>query len=186
VEYMGTWMTFQCANHDCKREYNLSWIKEKMDAYHLPVCDVCYQKTFPQVVWWGSDVPQADCQASVDAANADLVICLGTNLENMPFAKIPHMVPRDVPRLVIHDTDIEMDVDDWEMNVLFDFDSDLAYRDVFWEGTTDLGILSLCSYLGWDREVRQIMNSETMSMPTRRDVQKRLGLHKPLNPMIIH
>lgn len=186
VEYMGTWMRFECMNTDCRTEYNLDWIKDKLDSYRLPNCDNCYDKTRPAVLFWDDEISIEDNQASIDAANADLVICLGTDLQTMPFAKIPHMVPKDVPRLVIHEKDIEMDMDDWEMNVLFDFDSDLAYRDVFWEGSTDLGILSLCSYLGWDSDVRQILNEETLSMPTRRDVQQRLGLLKPLNPHGIH
>ena len=179
VESNGSFLTWRCLNPKCNRDYDLFWLKEKLELYQFPNCDVCNEKTCPRIIWLEESTNPLFRQASVDAENCDLVIVLGSDMLMNPFCKIPHWVPWDVPRLVINQNLIENDTEIQDMSVLFDFDSDAAYRDVFWNGPTDLGVLSLCSYLGWDKDVRYIMEHDTALLPTRKDMQQRLGLIRP-------
>lgn len=176
VEFYGSFLKWRCENIKCNTAYDLLWLKERLEMYQFPNCSKCFGKTSPEIRWYHEEAVSLNRQASVDAENCDLLIILGSDLLMAPFCTIPKHVPWDVPRLVINDISPENDTDLMDMNVNFDFDSENAYRDVLWEGNTDLGILSLCSYLHWDKDVKYVMESDTKLMPTRREIQERLGM----------
>ena len=157
------------------------WLKERLEMYQFPNCSKCFDKTVPAIHWNEEETSELFRQASVDAENCDLLIVVGSDLLRHPFSTIPHMVPWDVPRLVLLDGEVENDHDILDMSVNFDFESDQAYRDVFWGGNTDLGILSLCSYLHWDQDVKYMMDQDTAALPTRKHMQERLGLFSNKN-----
>ena len=178
IEFYGSLLTWKCQNMKCNTEYDLLWLKERLEMYQFPNCSKCYAKTAPNIHWYEEETSELHRQASVDAQNCDLLIVLGSDLLMYPFSSIPHLIPWDVPRLVIVDTEIENDHEIIDMKLNFDFDSDQAYRDVYWGGNTDLGVLSLCSYLHWDKDVKFMMDTDTGLLPTRRAIQERLGLFR--------
>ncbi|XP_063676759.1 NAD-dependent protein deacetylase sirtuin-2-like [Bolinopsis microptera] len=176
IEFYGSFLTWRCENRACETAYDLLWLKERMEMFQFPNCSKCFHKTAPDIRWYHECSSSIFRQADVDAENCDLLIVIGSDLLTAPFCEIPKHVPWDVPRLIIHDTDITNDTDVMDLNVNFDFNSENAYRDVLWEGNTDLGILSLSSYLQWDRDVKYVMESDTALLPTRREIQERLGM----------
>ena len=176
VEFYGSFLRWKCENKACETTYDLLWLKERLEMFQFPNCSKCFQKTFPDIRFYHECSNSIIRQADVDASNCDLLIVIGSDLLMAPFCEIPKHVPWDVPRLIIHDKTIENDDDVMDLNVYFDFDSENAYRDVLWEGNTDLGILSLCSYLQWDKDVKFVMESDTALLPTRREIQERLGM----------
>ena len=176
VEFSGSFLKWKCHNMTCGAEYDLLWLKERLEMFQFPNCSKCYQKCQPDIQWYHEEVTDHARQAQVDAENCDLLIILGSDMLQLPFASIPKHVPWDVPRLVINSDPIENDTDIMDWHVQFDFDSDQAYRDVFWEGGTDLGVLSLSSYLTWDKDVKFVMDTDTAMLPGRKEMQERLGL----------
>lgn len=70
----------------------------------VPKCrnDRCGGLIKPDIVFFGEALPEKFFSARNAPSEADLVIVLGTSLTVMPFAALPDLAPRNVPRVLIN------------------------------------------------------------------------------------
>jgi NAD-dependent deacetylase len=89
VEVHGTIAHSSCLS--CGAQYPLADVRARLaaDERGLPRCD-CGQPLKPDVVLFGEYLPlQALLRAEVLAAQADLMLCIGSSLEVYPVAELP-------------------------------------------------------------------------------------------------
>eukprot|EP00929_Paragymnodinium_shiwhaense_P066840 TRINITY_DN33583_c0_g1_i1.p1 TRINITY_DN33583_c0_g1~~TRINITY_DN33583_c0_g1_i1.p1 ORF type:complete len:326 (+),score=48.11 TRINITY_DN33583_c0_g1_i1:115-1092(+) len=122
----------------------------------------------PDIVFFGEDLPRRFFQlSSEDLPQADLLLVMGTSLQVQPFAGLVNQVLPEVPRVLVNRDRVgEADAaggDDFmrlfnTSSAGFRFD-DPGTRDVFLEGNCDDGISQLCSLLGWEAELSDMMSA---------------------------
>ena len=100
IEAHGSFATQRCI--ECQTEYPDSKMRERIKAKLVPVCDTCKGFVKPDIVFFGESLPKKFFEARHTPAEADLVIIMGTSLTVMPFASLPELVPRHIPRLLIN------------------------------------------------------------------------------------
>ncbi|KAK7504230.1 hypothetical protein BaRGS_00004534, partial [Batillaria attramentaria] len=167
VEAHGTFHTSHCL--ECRTEYSLSWMKEKIFADEIPTCtkEGCTGIVKPDIVFFGEGLPQrfSEC-AMQDFSKCDLLIIMGTSLAVQPFASLANRVSASTPRLYIN-LEKGGTVEDPIMALLtgggmggFTFDSEDNFRDVFKQATCDDGCYELAELLGWGEELRDLVKAE--------------------------
>ncbi|PWN25166.1 NAD-dependent deacetylase sirtuin-2 [Jaminaea rosea] len=132
------------------------------------------------IVFFGEGLPTRFFERLGDLRQADLLIVLGTSLQVQPFASLIDRVPASCPRVLLNlervgDIGGEEDGDgaSWMSSRFresgFDFDG-LALprgakkseiRDVFWKGKTDEGVESLAKEMGWEAELKELIEEGT-------------------------
>uniref|UniRef100_A0A7N5JU02 NAD-dependent protein deacetylase sirtuin-2 n=1 Tax=Ailuropoda melanoleuca TaxID=9646 RepID=A0A7N5JU02_AILME len=67
VEAHGTFHTSHCTSPLCRREYTLSWMKEKIFSEVTPKCEKCHSVVKPDIVFFGENLPARffSCMQSV-------------------------------------------------------------------------------------------------------------------------
>jgi NAD-dependent histone deacetylase SIR2 len=93
----------------------------------------------PDITFFGESLPARFFAARSQVPEADLVIVLGTSLTVYPFAGLPGLVRRDVPRILIN------------RDRVGDFGS--GRDDVLVLGECDEGVRRLCGECGWEEEL---------------------------------
>ncbi|XP_003420816.1 NAD-dependent protein deacetylase sirtuin-2 isoform X2 [Loxodonta africana] len=165
VEAHGTFYTSHCLSPLCRREYTLSWMKEKIFSEVTPKCEKCQSLVKPDIVFFGESLPARffSCMQS-DFLKVDLLIIMGTSLQVQPFASLISKAPLSTPRLLINKE--KTGQTDPFLGMMMglgggmDFDSKKAYRDVAWLGDCDQGCLALADLLGWKKELEDLVQKE--------------------------
>ncbi|XP_023726162.1 NAD-dependent protein deacetylase sirtuin-2 isoform X3 [Cryptotermes secundus] len=162
VEAHGTFHTSHCL--ECKHEYTVDWMKERIFSDSVPTCEKCDGVVKPDIVFFGEDLPtRFFVCAEKDFPKCDLLIILGSSLTVQPFASLIDRVPKVCPRLLINRE--RAGHRDWVMAALqmgrgLDFDSRDNFRDVAWLGSCDEGCQMLADKLGWGDELRKLVVDE--------------------------
>ncbi|VTJ56221.1 Hypothetical predicted protein, partial [Marmota monax] len=180
VEAHGTFYTSHCISPLCRREYPLSWMKEKLFTEVTPQCEKCQSVVKPDIIFFGENLPARffSCMQS-DFLKVDLLIIMGTSLQVQPFASLVSKAPLSTPRLLINKE--KTGQTDPFLGMMMglgrgmDFDSKKAYRDVAWLGDCDQGCLALADLLGWKKELEDLVRREHASI----DAQSGSGAPNP-------
>ncbi|KAB0799788.1 hypothetical protein PPYR_07668 [Photinus pyralis] len=162
VEAHGTFHRGHCL--ECKKEYSLSWMKEKIFEDKIPICETCPGIVKPDIVFFGENLPEKfhNC-AHTDFAKCDLLLILGSSLVVQPFASLMDRVPDTTPRMLINRekagerTGLLSLIG---MGSGFEFDSPDNTRDVYWLGDCDEGCQILADKLGWGDELKKLVEKE--------------------------
>ncbi|KAG6465943.1 hypothetical protein O3G_MSEX015522, partial [Manduca sexta] len=87
VEAHGTFYTAHCL--DCRKEYTLEFVKERIFADQLPICTACPGIVKPDIVFFGESLPDRfqECLQQ-DFEHCDMLIIMGSSLEVQPFASL--------------------------------------------------------------------------------------------------
>ncbi|XP_023616301.1 NAD-dependent protein deacetylase sirtuin-2 isoform X3 [Myotis lucifugus] len=180
VEAHGTFYTSHCISPLCRKEYTLSWMKEKIFSEVTPKCENCQSVVKPDIVFFGENLPARFFSCiQADFLNVDLLIIMGTSLQVQPFASLISKTPLSTPRLLINKE--KTGQTDPFLGMMMglgggmDFDSKKAYRDVAWLGDCDQGCLALADLLGWKKELEDLVRKEHASI----DAQSGLGSPNP-------
>lgn len=91
IEVHGSVATASCL--ECGASYSLSQVRARLeaDAEGVPRCD-CGRPLKPDVVLFGEMLPEAAIErAYALAAQADLLLCVGSSLEVWPVAELPEV-----------------------------------------------------------------------------------------------
>ncbi len=128
----------------------------------------------PDITFFGENLPPRFHELhEADADAADLLIVMGTSLQVAPVSSLPGLVHPLCPRLLINrepcnlSQDIGADTDNsgseeeysarnYGPDTGFRFGLDDNYRDIFYKGDCDAGVLHLCELLGWEEELMVI------------------------------
>ncbi|XP_034664910.1 NAD-dependent protein deacetylase Sirt2 [Drosophila subobscura] len=163
VEAHGSFHSNHCIQ--CKKEYDMAWMKEEIFADRLPKCTACTKIVKPDIVFFGEDLPEKFHQSlDGDFKDCDLLIIMGTSLEVHPFAALAQYPgPRCVRLLINRDAVGRSKFTTWmdDKN-----DDSLLYnrpnntRDVAYLGDCDAGVLELAKNLGWEEELQELMSTE--------------------------
>jgi NAD-dependent deacetylase len=140
IEVHGSIETSRCL--DCGASYELEWVREQASDGRVPRCQECEAAPplKPDVVLFGEMLPQrAMSRAAELAAEADLMICVGSSLVVHPVAGLPQLTLRSGGELALvtqgqtpYDADaafkLEGDVED-ELTALLEAVDRLAARE---------------------------------------------------------
>lgn len=140
VEAHGSFATQRCI--ECKVEFPDDEMRKHVVRGDVPRCGDCKGLVKPDITFFGEALPRAFSEKSHNTAMADLVLIIGTSLTVYPFASLPEMARREVPR------------------VLFNMEKvgALGSRadDVLELGPCDDGIRKLAELLGWTEELEDL------------------------------
>ena len=90
VEVHGSIATASCTS--CNASYPLEGVGELFDEDGIATCACCMGKVKPDVVLFGELLPEvAMAEAQRLAAEADLLLCVGSSLEVFPVAGLPEL-----------------------------------------------------------------------------------------------
>ncbi|XP_063831498.1 NAD-dependent protein deacetylase sirtuin-2-like [Ostrinia nubilalis] len=174
VEAHGTFYTSHCL--DCRKEYTLDYVKDRIFADEIPICTECPGVVKPDIVFFGESLPERFQRClHEDFGQCDMLIIMGSSLEVQPFASLIDMVPEWCPRLLINREKAGVRspiLRLWGMSGGLQFDED-ATRDVALLGDCDDGCQDLADRLGWGDELRALVARE----------HERLDLEAAANPI---
>lgn len=107
----------------------------------VPDSAVCNGLVKPDIVFFGEPLPKRFFDTAVLAAEADLVLVLGTSLKVYPFGELPRGAGDGVPRVLFNNEQV----------------GDLGRRadDVLELGDCDAGVRKLAAELGWLEELEK-------------------------------
>ncbi|XP_073993948.1 NAD-dependent protein deacetylase sirtuin-2-like isoform X2 [Rhodnius prolixus] len=150
IEAHGTFYRSHCVN--CKRQYTLDWMKEKIFTTDVPLCESCGCVVRPDIVFFGEALPAKFYNYSAeDFGKCDLLIVMGSSLTVEPFASLVRSVKRDCPRIVINDRPVGHTV-----GISYSNHS----RDVFIEGSCDDGCRKLAATFGWTEDYERLLDEK--------------------------
>jgi NAD-dependent deacetylase len=89
---------------DCAERYELSWVRQRMDAANgcAPDCPACGGFIKTATISFGQAMPDAAMRHAQDLTlNCDLFIAIGSSLQVWPAAGFPLMAKRNGARLII-------------------------------------------------------------------------------------
>ncbi len=90
IEVHGSIATSSCTT--CSTSYPLENVGELFDTDGVATCACCMGKVKPDVVLFGEMLPEAAMMEAQElAANADLLLCIGSSLEVYPVAGLPEL-----------------------------------------------------------------------------------------------
>ena len=87
---------------DCGEERPIEEVRRQLLKDETPKCSKCGSPVKPDIVFFGEMLPDSFWNYESDAALSDLLICVGTSLEVLPFAGIADAFPIGVPRLLLN------------------------------------------------------------------------------------
>ncbi|CAF1006112.1 unnamed protein product [Adineta steineri] len=166
VEAHGTFFTSHCLN--CRKEYDLEFVKEIIFKDEIPRCKECDGIIKPDIVFFGEGLPRRfhECINS-DFDKADFLIIIGTSLQVAPFNRLQTFVDKDCPRLLINREPVgksksPMDAINASGSLLYGTKANR--RDVFHQSTCDEGVTELVKLLGWEDDFNKLLESEGTSL----------------------
>ncbi len=89
---------------DCERQYELSWVRERMDAGNgcAPDCETCGGFIKTATISFGQPMPDTAMRRAQDfTLSCDLFLAIGSSLVVWPAAGFPLMAKRNGARLII-------------------------------------------------------------------------------------
>ena len=89
---------------DCERRYELSWVRERMDAGNgcAPDCETCGGLIKTATISFGQAMPDTAMRRAQDfTLSCDLFLTIGSSLVVWPAAGFPLMAKRNGARLII-------------------------------------------------------------------------------------
>ncbi len=100
VEVHGSIATSSCRT--CETSYGIEQVEALFDAAGIAVCASCGAAVKPDVVLFGELLPEEEMRrAQVLAAEADLMLCIGSSLVVHPVAGLPELTLAAGGRLAI-------------------------------------------------------------------------------------
>lgn len=148
VEAHGSFATQRCI--ECKVEFPDAEMRAHVIRGDVPRCNECKGLVKPDITFFGEALPRDFSEKSHNTAMADLVLILGTSLTVYPFASLPEMARKGIPRVLFN------------MEKVGSLGSRLD--DVLELGACDDGIRKLAELLGWTDELndtwRNIVGNE--------------------------
>ncbi|GAB1311567.1 Sir2 histone deacetylase Hst2 [Madurella fahalii] len=140
VEAHGSFATQRCI--ECKTPFDDALMREHVRRAEVPRCarkGECDGLVKPDIVFFGEALPRAFFELNGMAAEADLILVMGTSLQVHPFASLPNLADESVPR------------------VLFNLERvgtlGTQADDVLVLGDCDTGVRKLADELGWRDEL---------------------------------
>jgi NAD-dependent SIR2 family protein deacetylase len=124
IQCHGSFNTATCTS--CKYQVNSEYIKERIFNQEIPYCDRCVSNQNsvavdsnsaestetglpsagilkPDIVFFGEGLPEQYHNSINDDKNkCDLLIVIGSSLKVKPVANIPHMLPKNIPQILIN------------------------------------------------------------------------------------
>ena len=162
TEAHGSFASNHCI--DCKLE--VKDIKETVLERKIPKCSRCGGLVKPDIVFFGESLPSDFFKYQREVKKAKLVIVIGTSLTVYPFAVLPQLAARDVPRVLIN------------KEIVGDFGEDSARKDIIYEGDCDEAVKELAEELGWTKELLDLHTKVTSKSGTKdeetKDVESRV------------
>lgn len=150
---------------DCKASHEVEFVREAVFAQEPCFCadgrPGCNGLVKPDIVFFGESLPRRFWSSmEVDLPQADLLIVMGTSLVVQPFASLIDRVKDDTPRLLINRERVgETDPVLRQMGYKKGFNfGNGNFRDALFEGDCDEGIWTLCKLLGWEDELKQLVD----------------------------
>jgi NAD-dependent deacetylase sirtuin 2 len=123
----------------------------------VPKCPKCDGIVKPDVVLFNEGIPvRAFAQTAADLPRCDLLICMGSTFQVMPFAQLIDKVDDLCPRLLLNMEKVAHGSGDDPLasNVKrFRFDDADNYRDVFIPGAIDESVMQMARRMGWAEEL---------------------------------
>ncbi|KAK4069232.1 hypothetical protein Trihar35433_5811 [Trichoderma harzianum] len=148
VEAHGSFATQRCI--ECKVEFPDAEMRAHVTRGDVPKCNECKGLVKPDITFFGEALPRDFSEKSHNTAMADLVLIIGTSLTVYPFASLPEMARKGIPRVLFN------------MEKVGSLGSRLD--DVLELGACDDGIRKLAELLGWTDELddtwRNIVGNE--------------------------
>lgn len=108
IQCHGSFATATCTL--CKYKVNSEFIKDKIFQQEIPYCDKCSKKGYssngilkPDIVFFGEGLPEEYHNSiNIDKNKCDLLIVIGSSLKVKPVANIPHLLPKEIPQILIN------------------------------------------------------------------------------------
>lgn len=109
IQCHGSFATATCTV--CKYKVDAEYIKERIFNQEIPYCDKCTQETNttspgilkPDIVFFGEGLPELYHKSiNEDKSKCDLLIVIGSSLKVKPVANIPHLLPKNIPQILIN------------------------------------------------------------------------------------
>lgn len=108
IQCHGSFATATCTV--CKYKVNSEYIKDKIFQQEIPYCDKCSENgdsscgiLKPDIVFFGEGLPEEYHNSINDDKNkCDLLIVIGSSLKVKPVANIPHLLPKEIPQILIN------------------------------------------------------------------------------------
>lgn len=148
VEAHGSFATQRCI--ECKVEFPDAEMRAHVTRGDVPKCNECKGLVKPDITFFGEALPRDFSEKSHNTVMADLVLIIGTSLTVYPFASLPEMARKGIPRVLFN------------MEKVGSLGSRLD--DVLELGACDDGIRKLAELLGWTDELddtwRNIVGNE--------------------------
>merc|ERR1712048_528096 len=111
----------------------------------------------PTISFYGEALPDCFYKNRHEVEHCDLLIVLGTSLRVGPFNSLVSTANSRAPRLLINMESVGI-CDDLDRGFRFHLDTS-NWRDAFYKGTTDDGIRSLASALGWSADLDALIEA---------------------------
>ncbi|KAM0277502.1 hypothetical protein ACHAQH_005780 [Verticillium albo-atrum] len=142
IEAHGSFAAQRCVS--CKEPYPDSAMRRHVLAEIVPRCEdkKCGGLVKPDIVFFGEALPARFRENTHLAAQADLVVVLGTSLSVYPFAGLPESARKGVPRVLLNKERVGL----------------MGQRgdDVVELGACDDGVRKLAALLGWGEELEAL------------------------------
>ncbi|KAK3996397.1 NAD-dependent protein deacetylase hst2-1 [Cladorrhinum sp. PSN332] len=147
IEAHGSFATQRCV--ECKTPYDDEKMRDHVRRGDVPRCEakqddidcVCGGLVKPDIVFFGEQLPKAFFDRISKAEETDLVLVLGTSLQVHPFASLPNLAAKHVPRVLFN------------MERVGSMGSQAD--DVLVLGECDAGVRKLADALGWRDELEK-------------------------------
>jgi len=143
VEAHGSFATHACIS--CRQKFPDADMKIAVATQEIPHCKRCKGLVKPNITFFGEELPVEFHKKLGHVAEGDLVIIMGTSLTVHPFAQLPSLARRDMPRLLI--------------NLQRVGDVGSRVNDVVKLGDCDTIVKELCEELGWIEELNRLWDA---------------------------
>lgn len=151
---------------DPKVSVDIDELKEALKAGCQGWKDLCEKKgglVKPNIVFFGEALPEKFSELHPhDLSECDLLLVLGTSLTVAPFNSLVGKVNASAPRLLINRDPVGL-CDYLPGGFQFHITEGRGanWRDVFYQGDVDVGVLKLAAALGWTSELEELMREES-------------------------
>lgn len=132
----------------------------------IPTCSSCQGVVKPDVVLFGEGLPSEFWSYLSDFPKCDLLIIMGTSLVVQPFAGLANKVDSKCPRLLINRDPVgdpnmfgSFITSVLGLNPNFQSGHNNTKRDVFLQGDCDEGCMRLARMLGWEDELKSLIEN---------------------------
>jgi NAD-dependent histone deacetylase SIR2 len=174
VEAHGSFAAQRCI--ECKTPFGDAPMREHVRAGKVPRCErapECDGLVKPDIVFFGEALPRLFFERTRMAAEADLILVMGTSLQVHPFASLPNLAPESVPRVLFN---LE------RVGTLGSHADDVLVL-----GDCDVGVRKLADELGWREELetrwRELVGEEEAQRQLQGAKKRVAGLHDEVSKL---